>query len=311
MRKVPRPSRFRLERFVRRLALRPERPVAFALSGGGPFGAMQVGSLRALFEHGVVPDFVCGTSVGALNAALIAFDPTLRGVERLEQTWRDLGERGLFPSRRLNFSWARFLARGDHVFDSEPMRRLIFSVLGEAHLENARIPVAVVATELETGAERIFTSGEVTPRLLASCAMPGIFPPVRVEDRLFIDGGVTNNVPIAPAMALGARTVYVFDTTSPNQPHRPLARPIDYMTHAFALSRAQRAKIERSKVGPRVSFVDVPTPRLDYYVPFTSLEHSVRLMELSYAHTRDWLLGPRAAAEVEGPAALEPAPNPN
>jgi NTE family protein len=304
-------GRSRFERFTRRFMSRPSRPVAFALSGGGPFGALQVGALRALIEHGVVPDIVCGTSVGALNASLIAFDPTIAGVERLEQTWRDLGTKGLFPSRRLNFSWARFLARGDHVFDNESMRRLIARVIGEVRMEDALIPLAVVATELETGVERVFTSGEVAPRLLASSAMPGIFPPVRIEDRLYIDGGVTNNVPIAPSAALGARTIYVFDTTSPHQPHRPLARPIDYLTHAFALTRAQRAKIERPALGQGVSLIDVPTPRLDYYVPFTSLEHSVQLVELSYSHTREWLDGAQSSRHAEAPPGLEPAPSPN
>jgi NTE family protein len=263
--------------------------------------------LRALFEKGIAPDLLCGSSVGALNAAGVAFEPSLFGVERLEQTWTRLAHAGLFPTRRFGFSWARFLARGDRVFDSAPVRALIKATVGDRRLEDAQVPVGIVATELNSGAETLFTSGAAMERLLASASMPGILPPVRIDDDLYIDGGVANNVPIAPAVAMGATTVYVFDSTARNHARRPLERPIDYMTHAFSLSRSQRSVIEQPILEKRVRLIDVPLPTLDFYIPFTSLEHSVRLMELARERVSRWLEDPQdegAQVSVRAPAAV-------
>jgi NTE family protein len=143
--------------------------------------------------------------------------------------------------------------------------------------------------------------------LLASASMPGILPPVRIDDDLYIDGGVANNVPIAPAVAMGATTVYVFDSTARHHARRPLERPIDYMTHAFSLSRSQRSVIEQPILEKRVRLIDVPLPTLDFYIPFTSLEHSVRLMELARERVSRWLEDPQdegAQVSVRAPAAV-------
>lgn len=261
-----------------------------------------------MFEAGITPDLLCGSSVGALNAAAIAFDPSLFGVKRLEQTWTRLAHEGLFPSRRFGFSWARFLARGDRVFDSAPMRALIRATVGDRRFEDARVPVGIVAAELNTGTERLFTSDGVMEPLLASTAMPGILPPVRIDDTLYIDGGVSNNVPIAPIVDMGATTVYLFDSTARNHVRRPLERPIDYMTHAFSLARSQRFVIEQPVYEKRIRLIKVPLPALDFYVPFTSLEHSVRLMDMAYESVSNWLeedpRGERVGVGVPAPAAV-------
>ena len=284
---------------TRRSAPRRREVVGFVLSGGGPLGALQVGALRAVFEGGITPDLLCGSSVGALNAAALAFDPSLIGVGRLEQTWTSLAREGLFPTRRFGFSWARFLARGDRVFENTPMRALIKATVGDRRLEETRVPLGIVAAELNTGVERVFTSGPVMEPLLASTAMPGILPPVRIDGATYVDGGVSNNVPIAPAVTMGATTVYVFDSTARNHARRPLERPIDYMAHAFSLARSQRAVIEQPTYEERIRLIKVPLPTLDFYVPFTSLEHSVRLMEMAYESASRWLeTGPPHEASI-------------
>jgi NTE family protein len=301
----PRGGRTRPRWLTRRTVRRRRDVVGFVLSGGGPLGALQVGALRALLEAGVKPDLLCGASVGALNATGIAFEPSLDGVERLEQTWRRLATNGLLPARRFGFSWARFLARGNHVFDNAPMRALIRATVGDRRIEEAQLPVGIVATELNTGRERVFTSGDVTLPLLASTAMPGILPPVPIDGATYIDGGVANNVPIAPAIAMGATTVYVFDSTARNHARRPLERPIDYMTHAFSLARSQRAVIEKPLFARRVRLIQVPLPALDFYIPFTSLEHSARLMEMAHEVVARWV-----RQEFEGERVRIGAPTP-
>lgn len=276
----------------RRLSSRRRNQVAIVLSGGGPLGALQIGALRALFEHGVRPDIVVGTSVGAVNAASLAFDPTPEGVAAMERTWRSLGEDDLFPGGRFRASWARMFVRGHKIFENTGLRRMIESTLGPTtNIEDAQVPLGIVATDLETGAERLFTSGPLTEAVLASAAMPGVYPPVEIEGRTYTDGGVSNNVPIAPAVELGATTLYVLNSTSHTNQRRPLVRPMDYFFHAFTLARAQRLTMDLRLYGDKVNLIMIPTPVLDFFVPFASMEHTDRLIDSSYRHAKKFLAG--------------------
>lgn len=284
--------------WLRRLAQRRRDRVAFVFSGGGPLGALQVGAVQALFDHGVTPDLSVGTSVGALNASFLAFNPTSGGADGLARMWRSLGDGDLFPGGRFKATWARFLTKGNRVFENSGLERLIDSRIGDAQFEDSQIPLAVIATDLETGGEEIFTSGPVKLPLLASTAMPGVFPPVEINGRMYTDGGVANNVPIGPAVTLGATTLYVMDSTSHSNQKRPLNRPIDYMLHAFTLARSQRLNLEQRIYSDKVRVVMLPAPTLDFFVPFASLEYTDKLIELAYAHTRRFLSG-REEAVIE------------
>lgn len=296
----PQPSR---AQWLRRLATRRQDRVAFVFSGGGPLGALQVGTLKALYEHDIRPDLVVGTSVGALNATWTAFDPTPDGLQRLESSWLRMEDNDLFPGGgRFKASWARMLVRGNRIFENIGIRRVIETSLGRPRFEDAQIPLAVTATDLETGAERVFTSGDVVEPLLASTAMPGIYPPVPIDGRNYIDGGVANNVPIAPAVEMGATTVYVMDATSHSRQRRPLNRPIDYLLHAFTLARGQRFTLEQEIFSDKVKVIVLPSPWLDFFVPFASLEHTPKLIEMAYAETKGFL-------DAGGDIAEEPPPD--
>jgi NTE family protein len=284
--------------WLKRLARRRHDKVAFVFSGGGPLGALQVGAVRALFEANIVPGLAVGTSVGALNATFLAFNPTTGGSEGLVRIWNDLDENDLFPGGRFKASWARFLVRGNRVFENSGMKKLVDTRLGSARIEDAQIPLGIIATDLETGDERVFTSGPVSAPLLASTSMPGIFPPVEIEGRLYTDGGVANNVPIGPAVNMGAKTIYVMNSTSHSHQKRPLTRPIDYLLHAFTLARSQRLPLEQKIYSDKVRVIMLPTPTLDFFVPFASLEYTGRLMDLGYEHTTRFL-GGATEAEVE------------
>jgi NTE family protein len=283
--------------WLRRLALRGRGDkVAFAFSGGGPLGAMQVGSLKALAEFGVRPDMVVGTSVGALNATWTAFDPSAEGAAALEKVWLELTDADLFPGGRFKASWARFLVKGNRVFENSGLRRLVETRLGDdVRFDDAQIPLGMVGTELEHGGEELFTSGRILEPLLASTAMPGVFPPVQIGDKSYIDGGVVNNVPIAPAVSMGARTIYVMNSTSHQHQRRPLLRPIDYMLHAFTLARSQRYVIEQAFLTERVRLVLLPSGTLDFYVPFASMAHTERLIAIGYDATKEFLSGEKRA----------------
>ncbi|MEA2433676.1 MAG: hypothetical protein QOG54_1133 [Actinomycetota bacterium] len=260
-----------------------------------------MGAVRALIDHGVRPDLTVGTSVGALNATWVAFDPSPNGIHKLESNWRNLKESDLFPGGRFKASWARMLVKGNRVFDNSGIRKIVERTLGDARFEDAQIPLVVTATDLETGAEMLFTSGRVLQPLLASTAMPGIFPPVEIDGRVYTDGGVANNVPIAPAAALGATTIYVMNSTSHTRQRRPLNRPMDYLLHAFTLARAQRLSLELAYLSDKVKLVMLPAVALDFFVPFASMEHTGRLIELSYDQTSRFLEGRTDIIDAESP----------
>jgi NTE family protein len=131
--------------------------------------------------------------------------------------------------------------------------------------------------------------------------MPGVYPPVEIEGRLYIDGGVSNNVPIAPAVDLGATTLYVLNSTSHTNQRRPLVRPMDYFFHAFTLARAQRLTIDLRLFADKVNLIMVPAPGLDFFVPFASMDHTGRLIDLAYRHTRKFLAGQLPAEPPQGP----------
>lgn len=275
--------------WLRRLASRRHDRTAFVLSGGGPYGALQVGALRALLEAGIQPDLVIGTSAGALNGAFIALDPTPAGARRLVELWSEITDEDLFPGVKRRSAWARMLMRGNRIFDNSGLAEIIESRLGISTFDEAELPLGVVATDMETGQDKVFSSGALKPALLASAAMPGIFPPVEVEGRLYIDGGVTNAVPLAPAVEMGANKIYVLDCSGRQQERRPLQRPMDYLLHAFLLSRSQRLELDLPRYAQQAEIIMVPPPQLGVSVPFTSMEHTDTMLAAGYERTVEFL----------------------
>ena len=183
---------------------------AYVFAGGGSLGAVEVGMLHALTEQGLRPDFLVGASAGAINAAYFAADPTAGGVRGLDRLWRGLTRRQVMPLRMRDL-W-RIAMRRDYVVDPSRLRRLLEHHLPYRLLEQATIPMHVVATDMVLGKEVLISAGSVIDAVMASTAIPGVFPPVRIGGRDLIDGGVANNTPISSAIALGATRVVVLPT---------------------------------------------------------------------------------------------------
>jgi NTE family protein len=183
---------------------------AFVLAGGGSLGAVEVGMLQALLEHGERPDFVVGASAGAINGACFAADPTLAGVAKMAATWIALRREHIFPLGLGTL--LALLLRRDHLVGSHGLRRLLEAHLPYRFLEHAALPVHVVATELASGDEVLLSAGPAVDAVLASAAIPGIFPSVSIGGRELVDGGVANNTPISAAIGLGAQRVLVLPT---------------------------------------------------------------------------------------------------
>src|SRR3954452_1351643 len=222
-----------------RLFPQPAPRTAFVLGGGGNLGSIQVGMLQALLEAGLTPDVVIGCSVGALNAAGLAGDPTLDGVRTMRQTWLELTGEELFPSGRITGLW--MLGRRGHAIQPNTgLRDLIARALPFERLEDAVIPVHVNATSLVTGRGHWFTSGPAAEAILASAALPAVFPPVEINGEPYIDGGVVDNVPISRAVHLRAERVYVLHVGNFSRPRQLPKRPIDILLQSFSIARNHR-----------------------------------------------------------------------
>src|SRR5450631_2687006 len=165
----------------RRDGSRARRPgTAFVLSGGGNQGVAQVGMLRALFERGIVPDVVVGTSAGALNGASIATSPTLEKVDDLQRVWVGLRGEQVFPGGAIKRAW-NILRRDDHLSPNEGLLAVVEAAGVAPDFAGLAVPLRVVTTDLDTGDEILFVAGSTIPALLASAAIPGIFPPVELH----------------------------------------------------------------------------------------------------------------------------------
>jgi NTE family protein len=278
----------KLGRYVRplRTARARRRQVAFVLSGGGVLGAAQVGQMRALIEAGIIPDMLIGSSVGALNAAAIASDPTPAGIARLEQVWVALRGEDLFPGTRVQRA-LQIVRKSDHLYSNDGIRALVDEIPVTLFEEMQR-PLSIVTANLRTGAEHIFESGPIEPALLATTALPGIFPPVLVDGELYVDGGVVNNVPISRAVDLGARQIYVLTCGTPKPSAREIRRPYDVLLQAFAHSRAARVELDLRRYADAadIKLITPPSPR---QIRFNDASHSAELIEEAYALTRSYL----------------------
>ena len=268
--------------------------IAFVLSGGGNRGAIQVGMLRALLRAGIRPDLVVGASVGAINGAGLAADPTPDGVEALARTWSGLRDDTLFP--RHQYGGWRFIQHRNSVYSDTGLRRVIESFLPYARLEDAAVPIEVVAASLTTGNEVWFTEGPAVEAILASAALPGVFPPVRIGSDLLIDGGVLNDVPMNRACRPGIARVFVLLCGPLVAESVPAGRPVEALLAAFAIAVRGRYRREIEAVPPGVEVVVIgaDAPQLQGYWDFS---RTAELMDIGEASAEEVLaaLAERAA----------------
>jgi NTE family protein len=238
----------------------PPRPrTAFVLSGGGNQGVSQVGMLRALLEHGILPDVVIGTSAGALNGAAVAYAPNLTGVAQLAAVWEQLQADHVFPGGRIHRAW-NIVRRGTHLFDNDGLAALIHHSTPARSFSDLEIPLRVVATDLDTGEEVVIARGPLKPALLASTALPGVFPIVVHCGRRLVDGGVVNNVPLWHALSGPVDRVFVLNVSAGIGDHA-VRSPLDVVMTSFMHARNQRYELERRHAIEHVDIIDLPRPR--------------------------------------------------
>ncbi|MGC1694656.1 MAG: patatin-like phospholipase family protein [Pseudolabrys sp.] len=211
---------------------------AFVLAGGGSFGAIQAGMLHSLVVRGIAADMVVGSSVGALNGAYYAGDPTLAGVEKLAAIWRGLRRSDVFP-----VNWRAmlgFLYRRDFLVASGGLRDLVEMNLSYRNLEDAKIPIHIVATDILTGGTVVLSEGPAAQAIVASAAIPVVFPPVKLKDVFLVDGAVSSNTAVKVAVAQGATRLIVLPTGYACALDKPPAGAVASALHAITLLIARQ-----------------------------------------------------------------------
>jgi NTE family protein len=259
---------------------------AFVLAGGGSFGAVQAGMLRELLARDIVPDLIVGSSVGAINGAHLAGAPTPQGVAQLEAIWRGLSRRDVFP-----LGWRSVLGlatRRDFIVDPGGMRRLLEAHLPYREIESARIALHVVATDLLGGSAVRLSSGPVVDAVLASAAIPGAFPPVRIGEHYLIDGAVASNTPIRVAIELGARRLIVLPTGFACSIEAPPRGAIASLMHAVNLLIAHQLVTELERYAADADIVTVP-PLCPLSLSAYDFSRAGELIERAAEQTRRWL----------------------
>ncbi|MDP9443529.1 MAG: patatin-like phospholipase family protein [Actinomycetota bacterium] len=231
----------------------------FVLGGGGVLGAVEVGMVQALLERGVRPDLVLGTSVGALNGALVAALRVEQVVDRLTGLWRAAAAgRQVYadgPARQLT----RVMRTGTHLYSSQPLRDALTRELGDATFEQLPVPFQCCAASIERAAEHWFSTGRVVDAVVASAAVPGLLPPARVGDEHFLDGGVVNSIPVGRAVELGAQSVFVLQVGRLDRPLTPPRRPWQVARVSFEIARRHRFVREMAALPAGVRAYVLPT----------------------------------------------------
>jgi len=233
---------------------RPKTALIFA--GGGSFGAIQVGMMHALAASGVTADMVVGSSVGAINGAYYAGAPHLKGVLELETIWRALTRHDVFPitwKTLLNFLWRR-----DFLISHDGLRKLLEDHMPYRNLEDAQVPVHIVATDIVTGDSVVLSDGSAVEAIVNSTAIPGAFAHVPYKGRYLSDGAISSNTPIRVAVAKGARRLIILPTGYACASDKPPVGAVANVLHALTLLIARQLVSELEGLPSNIEYYVVP-----------------------------------------------------
>jgi NTE family protein len=312
---------------------------AFVFSSGGARGALQVGGARALLEHGITPDVIVGTSIGSWNGAMLARKPTREGVEDLAKVWSSLttsrvllGWEPHLPTAMPAYTGAFFVTAIRRVTQGYPslysdtgLRQVFSEHLAGIRFEDMAIPFRAIAANLSTGGLSVFGRGPIELALLASAAIPGIFPPVSVAGEILVDGGALESASIETAIQLGARRIFVLDagydvTTEleqqlrlllnrtarngrpPNQPNAHALAVI--LERTLAMMGRYQLELALQRIPPGIE-LHVLRPSATMGESTLDFDHTARWIEFAY-HQANRYLEERLPHRIPAHSAEEP-----
>jgi NTE family protein len=260
------------------------------LCGGGSRGAMEVGFYKALHEAGVRVDFILGCSIGALNGAFIAGGMPPSELARL---WTDFRLR---QAVGINWTGLHDWRHSPGPFSLSPLCALLRRMLPATRFEKLAIPLTVVTTDFESGSAVYWgEKGDLVEPVIASMSLPGIFPPLVIDGRLHVDGGLSNNVPLDKAEELGAGVAYLIECACAQRCAQPLRGWKDLVVRSFSIAVGSRYAAELDHYRGRVE-IHAIRPHLDHEVDLLDFRHTAQLIETAYRQTCEYLERLRTSA---------------
>ncbi len=270
-----------------------QRRTAFVLGGGGRWGAVQVGMLRALVEREISADQVLGTSIGAVNGACFAHQPTLAGVYKLDDFWA-LMQKSKALRSGITDTVRRFTRQPNAVLDPEPFQRFIGEQLPTQSFSDLTVPFSCVAACIEHSSEQWFTEGPLMPALMASSALPGVFPPYEIDGLHYYDGGLVNSIPLNRAIREGATRIFVLQVGRIEDPLVPPRHLLDTALVSLEISRRHSFATALKHLPDDIEVHILPTGGAiktnDWrQLKVTDLSETRELTQRAYKASRDYL----------------------
>ncbi|WP_457558845.1 patatin-like phospholipase family protein [Candidatus Harpocratesius sp.] len=259
---------------------------AFVFSGGSSLGAIEVGLLKAIIEFGIKADFVLGTSVGSLNGAIFAYNPTIEGIEYLESVWNKVKFTDVFTPSPIT-PVKNLTTFGKYLISPKNIRKLIQRSLPFQLLEETTLPFYAVATDLKTGKEIVFNKGIALEALMSSIAIPMVYPPQYMHSMMLVDGGLVNNSAISTAIKLGAENIIVFPIGYPNTPDFYPKNLEQVLARTFLYILARQMISDYYHYRSQVSIHILPSPNDTRLDPF-DFSHSKEWIDLAYQRAKAW-----------------------
>ncbi|MFK8025423.1 MAG: patatin-like phospholipase family protein [Ilumatobacter sp.] len=213
--------------------------VAFVLGGGGPLGAHEVGMARALHERGIRPDMIIGTSIGAMNGAVLATTGDAGALDRLATMWTSIDRSGVLDASlfgRIRTLWES----KTHLYDNRRFREFVAEAVGTDAFDDLVIPFECVASSIERSSAVYLSSGSLVDAVLASSAVPGLLPPVEIDGEHHLDGGLVASIPLDRAINRGATTIFVLQVGRIEDQLVAPTKPWEVAMIAFEISRRHR-----------------------------------------------------------------------
>lgn len=254
--------------------------IGLALGGGGARGLAHVGVIKALEREGIPIDFIAGTSVGSVVGAFYAL---YKDSKKLQVTAQQLADKMNQYQNQLDFTqfkkgekrilpWAKltdFIKRGYFLHtelrktclnDGTMMEQLYSEVFGESHFNETKLPFIAVTADLISGKELFLNEGKIIPALMASCAIPGIFPPVQFQNRLLVDGGIIDNVPVKAVRRMGANFVIASNISKELKRKTEFKNAIDILLRSEEITSKELRKVQLETadfvISPEIHYID-------------------------------------------------------
>jgi NTE family protein len=266
---------------------------AFVLGGGGLLGAVEVGMLRALAEADIEPEIILGTSVGALNGALVAADPGPGVIDRLIALWEAAAAGKEVYGDGAVRQMTRAVRTGTHLHSAKPLRERLQAELGDLTFDELTIPFQCCAASIERASEHWFTDGRVVDAVVASAAVPGLLRPARVGGEHFLDGGIVNSIPVGRAVEVGADRIFVLQVGRVDRPLKPPRKPWEVARVSFEIARRHRFHREMAALPEHVAAHVLPTgggsPRDDSLLAYRDFRAVMRRIDDAYEATSTYL----------------------